>query len=231
MEDQLNALLRRLEAPPGIPVPNPTSAYWQEPPHGLAHVQSKEFPSLADVVIIGSGITACSIAKTLLDGYRDSALDESSYPTIVILEARTLCSGGTGRNGGHIKETPHEHWNYLRETFGLDAARDISRFRLKHLEDILAIAKKEGLDQVSEARKVRSLDLHYDEAFYRESVQNLRIFREEMEGFLDPRMDAEWTAMSAEEVEKVGSSRLLMMKCQHLDRNMELSAHAEQSAT
>jgi hypothetical protein len=203
MEDQLKALLRRLEAAPGIPVPNPTPSYWQEPPHPLHNIQSPELASSADIVIIGSGITACSIVKTLLEGCRDSALDEGKYPRIVVLEARTLCSGGTGRNGGHIKETPHEHWNYLRETFGIDAARDITRFRLKHLDDLLKITKAEGLEEVTEARKVKTVDLHYDKHFYQESVDNLKQFRVEMAGFLDPETDADWKALSEDEVVKV----------------------------
>ncbi|RPA88114.1 FAD dependent oxidoreductase [Ascobolus immersus RN42] len=202
MEDQLSALLRRLEAAPGIPVQNPTSSYWQEPPHPISNIQSPELPSSADIVIIGSGITACSIVKTLLECCRDSALDESKYPRVVVLEARSLCSGGTGRNGGHIKETPHEHWNYLRETFGVEGARDITRFRLKHLDDILKIAKKEGLECVAEARKVKTVDLHYDREFYRESVDQLKRFLVDMDGFLDPEIDAHWKALTGEEVLK-----------------------------
>jgi monoamine oxidase len=77
-----------------LPVPAPTVSYWQVPEHPLASYRSP-FPESADVVIIGSGITGISIARTLVE--HDASLN------VVILEARKLCSGATGRNGGHIK--------------------------------------------------------------------------------------------------------------------------------
>src|SRR5579859_4159591 len=77
-----------------LPVGSPTESYWQTPRHPLASYRS-DFPSAADVVIIGSGITGSSVARTLFE--------QSPSLKIVILEARLLCSGATGRNGGHIK--------------------------------------------------------------------------------------------------------------------------------
>lgn len=77
-----------------LPVSQPTKAYWQTPPHRLACYRSP-FPPTADVVIVGSGITGTNIARVLLE----------NTPTlkIVIVEARTLCSGATGQNGGHCQ--------------------------------------------------------------------------------------------------------------------------------
>lgn len=75
-----------------LPMPFPTQSYWQTPPHRLATYRSP-FPDRADVVIIGSGITGSSVAKELFE--QDPALK------LVIVEGRTLCSGATGRNGGH----------------------------------------------------------------------------------------------------------------------------------
>lgn len=77
-----------------LPLPSPTVSYWQVPEHPLASYRSP-FPLSADVVIIGSGITGISVARTIFE--QNPALN------VVILEARTLCSGATGRNGGHIK--------------------------------------------------------------------------------------------------------------------------------
>ncbi|KAH7009509.1 hypothetical protein EDB80DRAFT_750144 [Ilyonectria destructans] len=51
-------------------------------------------PESRDVVVIGSGITAASVVRTLLQ-------DDKSC-SVTILEAHTLCSGATGRNGGHL---------------------------------------------------------------------------------------------------------------------------------
>ena len=77
-----------------LPVSSPTPSYWQIPPHRLASYRSP-FPATADVVVIGSGITGTSVAKTLFE--------HAPSIKLVMLEARTLCSGATGRNGGHIK--------------------------------------------------------------------------------------------------------------------------------
>ena len=78
-----------------LPASSPTESYWQTPPHRLASYRSSPFPDVADVVIIGSGITGTSIARTLFE--------HNPSLTIALVEARKLCSGATGRNGGHIK--------------------------------------------------------------------------------------------------------------------------------
>ena len=84
-----------------LPLLSPTISYWQVPEHSLASYRSP-FPTTADVVIIGSGITGISITRTLFE--QDPSLK------VVVLEARKLCSGATGRNGGHIKPgIPHRY--------------------------------------------------------------------------------------------------------------------------
>lgn len=81
------------------------------------------------------------------------------------------------------------------------------------------VAKKEGLERASEARKARTVDLHYDEPFYKESVDNLRLFRVEMEGYLDPDMDAEWRALTEKQVEEVRFNHLLSAHTDTVFRN------------
>lgn len=79
---------------PGITLPSahPTLSYWQDPPSPLANHRSTEgLPDDADIVIIGSGITGASIA--------DKILNRKPTTKVVMLEARELCCGATGRNG------------------------------------------------------------------------------------------------------------------------------------
>lgn len=58
------------------------------------HRTTPDLPSHASAVIIGSGISGAFAAKELTDrGIHD----------IVVLEAREICSGATGRNGGHCQ--------------------------------------------------------------------------------------------------------------------------------
>src|SRR5690606_14001169 len=69
LNSSLNALLSRINSDPGIPLGNPTFSYWQADPHTISATQSETLPQESDIVIIGSGITACSIARNLLLGY------------------------------------------------------------------------------------------------------------------------------------------------------------------
>jgi hypothetical protein len=77
---------------PGLPRPQPTISYWQDPPDALAGLRTTDhLPEHVDVVIIGSGITGASIAYNLLV--------KQPQLSIVLLEAREAASGASGRNG------------------------------------------------------------------------------------------------------------------------------------
>lgn len=84
----------------GAPRENPTISYWQDPPSYLADTRTTaELPERADIVIIGSGITGAAIAWNLLGPDTEAQHDTHAPPNVVMLEARTACSGATGRNG------------------------------------------------------------------------------------------------------------------------------------
>ena len=79
-----------------LPVANSTKPFWRSSPHDLDdHRSTAELPKQADIVVVGAGYAGASIAHHLLNKTKD----ESSQPSIVILEAREACSGATGRNG------------------------------------------------------------------------------------------------------------------------------------
>jgi len=91
----------RISLPVSLPVPTPTTSYWQSPPDAelsgylsAEHVSEEE---IADVVIIGSGVSGASIAWNLLN--TENGKDGEGKERIVMLEARGVCSGATGRNG------------------------------------------------------------------------------------------------------------------------------------
>lgn len=95
----MDALMKRIQYSPGIPVPNPSTPYWSTPPSPISRHGSDAgsiLPSYADVVIIGSGITGASFARTLLDYDADHARKGEPLQ-VVMLEAREACSGATGR--------------------------------------------------------------------------------------------------------------------------------------
>lgn len=82
----------------GLPVPNSTLSYWRSELHPVDSYRSSEhLPSECDIAIIGAGITGVSTAYHL--SRLHAANNSGKKPSIVILEAREVCSGATGRNG------------------------------------------------------------------------------------------------------------------------------------
>jgi hypothetical protein len=117
--------LNRANADPGIPQnSSATKSFWLNQPSSIATRQSPSLSEDVDIVIIGSGVSGTSVAKTILElnGDQLSSAASASEPTVVMMEARDLCSGATGRNGGHILETG-EGFVDLEEEFGVEAAR------------------------------------------------------------------------------------------------------------
>ena len=92
--------LPRLDQPAALPTPESTDSFWHTEPSTLllGHRSTRNLPSTADVVIIGSGITGTSIARHILK--KDGGAEErspSGGPDVVMLEAREACWGATGR--------------------------------------------------------------------------------------------------------------------------------------
>lgn len=124
---------------PGLPRPNPTVSSWQVPEHPLASVQSPALPELTDYAVIGSGITGCSVTKTLLE-HRTSG-----NAHVTVLEARTLVSGATGRNGGHLVTASGHTYASLAAQHGVEAAKQITRFSILNIEHIMKMVR--GMDR------------------------------------------------------------------------------------
>lgn len=189
--------LNRVLSDPGVPNAKSTSPFWLRDPHPeLSGFQSATLPTEADVVIIGSGITGASIARTLLqDRVRQNATLE--HPAVVMLEARDVCSGATGRNGGHILETG-EALGGLADAFGDEAAKKIVKFRLAHLNEMLNIADQWGLTNECQARRVQFLSVFLDEEPWNVALDGFWRFKEAM-----PVESAEWIVFGRDEIPEV----------------------------
>ncbi|OHE93985.1 FAD dependent oxidoreductase [Colletotrichum orchidophilum] len=83
-----------------LPSAKSTASYWHRQPSKtlLGHRTTKDLPPTADVVVVGSGITGAFAAKELLERQAGG-----EGKRVVLLEAREVCWGATGRNGGHCQ--------------------------------------------------------------------------------------------------------------------------------
>jgi glycine/D-amino acid oxidase-like deaminating enzyme len=108
-----------------LPVPSPVPSYWLTPAHALADTRSTaSVPAHTDVAVVGAGMAGVLSAYYILRGWDDddddagvadeeSSSGVSSEPkeknrhdgerSLLLVDARALCSGATGRNGGHVK--------------------------------------------------------------------------------------------------------------------------------
>ncbi|KAH8883767.1 FAD dependent oxidoreductase [Thozetella sp. PMI_491] len=139
--EAVSAATQAIENPrPPFPVPNPTIPFWRTELHEIDNRRSTaELPEQCDIVIIGSGFSGASIAHHILEG-------NSSPPSMVILEARSACSGATGRNGGHLKPSPYYTVEKYTRMFGRQGAIDIASFECKQLDAVKELVRKEKID-------------------------------------------------------------------------------------
>ncbi|TVY28171.1 putative oxidoreductase [Lachnellula hyalina] len=174
-----NKMEARASIPVSLPVPNPTTSYWQDPPSAIASHQSSELlPVDADVVIIGSGITGAAVAWGLLLERELGNGDGGGKGggKIVMLEARGACSGATGRNGGHTKAASYRSFPSNVQTMGLAEASKIARMELANIRATHAFAKRHGIE--CEARSCDTVDVIYDEAEWKRCVEAVTLMRE-----------------------------------------------------
>lgn len=124
-----------------LPVHSSTTSFWRACPHRLdTHHSSPDLPSTTDILIIGAGFSGIACAYYLTkDG-------PSPAPSVTLLEARELCSGATGRNGGHVK--PDTYYNIPKYTklFGAEAAASIARYEASQVYAVKELVEKEGIE-------------------------------------------------------------------------------------
>ncbi|KAI0668610.1 FAD dependent oxidoreductase [Trametes maxima] len=164
---------KRVQASPGLPVPNPTLPLWTVPPARIPPERTPaDLPEYADVVIIGSGITGTSIAYSILAREADVK--------IVMLEAREVCSGATGRNGGHINAPLYQDYGEFQDKYGEHVAKTMIAFRRAHLTEMQRIVVEEGILEQSQCRETEHLGVFTCPKAFAESKVNLERWRSAM---------------------------------------------------
>ncbi|KAF9882091.1 FAD dependent oxidoreductase [Colletotrichum karsti] len=116
-----------------LPSTESTRSYWHREPSDalLGHRSTKNLPPTADVVIVGSGITGAFAAKELLERHGGAG------KKVLLLEAREVCWGATGRNGGHCQPVLYGHTSSPTD----DTAVTVADFELRtytYLRDLVA---------------------------------------------------------------------------------------------
>ncbi|KAF4971635.1 hypothetical protein FZEAL_9795 [Fusarium zealandicum] len=124
-----------------FPPPNGMPSFWRSSPGSLDnHRSTDSLPSRCDILIIGAGFSGAALVTHLL------SQEESRNKSIVVLEARQLCSGATGRNGGHLKPDVYNLCSGISEKHGVEAAAEIADFELANVEAVKNYVVKTGAD-------------------------------------------------------------------------------------
>lgn len=151
---------------PGLPLPNATKSYWQDPPHKIANLRTtKELPTSEtfDYVIIGSGISGAATAHKLLD--RDPSL------SILMLEARTAASGASGRNGGHCKAGNYNGVKAWVDTYGEDDALRLSNMEQDCVDDVRQFVRSHNVS--SDFTDVETASLYWTKDSFDKAVESI----------------------------------------------------------
>ncbi|KAJ6480957.1 FAD dependent oxidoreductase-domain-containing protein [Mycena sanguinolenta] len=136
--------------PADLPQRNPTHSFWIHSPGAnplAAEGSTGALTDVADVCIIGSGITGVSAAYHLANAVKAGRFPvphEETKVRAVILEAREFCSGATGRNGGNL--TPYEFFSFqkIQSLFGHEAALQFYAVEDYSVAEMVRIAREGG---------------------------------------------------------------------------------------
>ncbi|KAI0169635.1 FAD dependent oxidoreductase [Hypoxylon sp. FL1284] len=139
------------------PVPNPTVPYWRTKLHELdTHRSTPELPERQDVVIIGAGFTGAAVARYLLED------GDGPKPSVTILEAREVCSGASGRNGGQLRPALFAGMAARMQARGLETATEVARFEVANARAVVDLIESEGISKPCELRAVTTADAFVD---------------------------------------------------------------------
>ncbi|KAH8667115.1 FAD dependent oxidoreductase [Xylariales sp. PMI_506] len=169
-------------ADPGLPRSGSTISQWQLPPHPtIAETQSAVLPTRADIVVIGSGITGCSVANAIL---QEPALASAR---VTVLEARTICSGATGRNGGNLVSTAGHTFQELCTRYGEDNAKQIARFSISNIDRMLELidTMDRELQDYCQVRRLPKIIAAGDEETWNAMKSSLPVFKEQVPEYKD----------------------------------------------
>nr|GAT42641.1 predicted protein [Mycena chlorophos] len=131
-------------ANPGYPRLNPSISFWLQGTRSSPLIGHRTTPTLPrpedvqDVVIIGGGFSGVATAYFLLTG-------ENPPARVTLLEAREVCDGATGRNGGHCRPAFARYKKY-KTNFGKEQAVKVIANEFETMRLVSQIVEKEKID-------------------------------------------------------------------------------------
>ncbi|KAL0942936.1 uncharacterized protein CTRU02_200822 [Colletotrichum truncatum] len=185
-------------------------SYWIEtyPIDFEDECRTATLPEEVDVVVIGTGITAAAVLYNLAEQRPDLQ--------IAVVEARGICSGATGRNGGHICRAEGTSLRSLVELVGRDEALRLSKLGTRNRDlmfaaiDNLGISDKVDL-RLTGTRVVFASEEEREE--YHAEMDFAKVLGISLEGhYLDPEQLAQesnlssgWGKFGSDCIDKSGS--------------------------
>lgn len=119
------------------PVPRPDQ-FPESPSESLSYwirdypidFDSQPVPTDVDIIIIGSGISGAAAV------YEISL--QQPHLRVALIEARGICTGATGRNGGHVSRPECYQLVKTAETWGPEEAIRLKKFAIRNRDMMLA---------------------------------------------------------------------------------------------
>ncbi|MBJ2152854.1 FAD-binding oxidoreductase [Paracoccus sp. IB05] len=130
-------------------------SYWHETAPAFASGAQGPVQGHYDVAIVGAGFTGLGAARKL-------AMEGRS---VVVLEARSVGFGASGRNGGHLNNGVSHSYLGVRDRFGREKAKSIYRAYDQAIETVERVIADEGIScdfRRSGKLKLASKPAHYD---------------------------------------------------------------------
>ncbi|KAF1991207.1 FAD dependent oxidoreductase superfamily protein [Aulographum hederae CBS 113979] len=161
------------DLPKGFPVPQPTTSYWQIPPHPLAnHRTTPCLPtsSTLDYIIIGSGLSGAAVAHKLLS--------HDPKRSILMLEARTAASAASGRNGGNCRAGWWLNFKKYAEKLGEVEALKFDALEAQNVVDMAEFVRQYHVE--CDFEDVETADTYTVQQEWDDLLEVLR-FREEVQ--------------------------------------------------
>jgi glycine/D-amino acid oxidase-like deaminating enzyme len=112
------------------------ACYWKESMSWPLKVPPKELPQSADVVVIGSGFTGLSAARSLA----------KAGVQVVLLESEEIGSGASSRNGGIVHPTLGVGVQVLIKRYGLERAKSLYNIIFESFDFLQQLVEEEWID-------------------------------------------------------------------------------------